>query len=342
MIHRFVDLQGGIFPYAKDIFNSGTSDEYSQIWAVATAGGGPYAVTTHTTNGTIDTDPHVSPDGSMIVFLRATGFGSPKLWIVNSDGTGLTQIDSNTGCNAPMWHPDGSKILYRRGNGFRTIEPSGANNTAITITGPTGDVGLKHPTYNRDGTLIAFHDDFSAGGTPDALWVCNADGSSAAKLSDATQGGLGGFGISWAHGTDTIAFVERISGTNHVSTIEADGTGKTQITSTGISPGPSRFAWSPDDVDVFTGRQVTPWSLYRVPASGSGESAVSPTLALFQVVGRGQGFVHTNGRIYTIRRTTGDLVSILPDGSDLRVEDTPTNGPTFFDSLSITGNGTEL
>lgn len=341
MIHRFVDMQGGIVAYSKDIFDNGTSDEYSQIWAVPSFGGAAYAVTTQTTNGTIDSDPDVSPDGSQIVFLRATSFGSPTLWIVDAAGGTPTQLDSNTGCAAPMWHPDGTKILYRRSTGFRTINPDGTGNTSLTITGPTGDSGIKHPTWNRDGTLIAFHSDFSSGLTVDELWVCDADGSNAAKLSDATRGGLGGLGLSWAHGSDVIAFEERVSSNNHVSVINADGTGKTQLTSAAIVPGLTKYAWSPDDSLIFTPKQSTPWTLYQVPVSGAGESAVSPTLEMQQNVGRGQAFVF-HGRVYTIRRTTSDLVSVLPDGSDLRVEDTPRSGPTFFDTLALSGNGTEL
>jgi len=339
VIHRYVDLQAGIVAYMRMIFDG--SNSYNQIWAVPSSGGTPVQLTSPTTDGTIDSDPDVSPDGSQVVFLRATGFGSPKLYIVNADGTGETLLDNNTGCFAPMWSPDGSKILYRRGSGFRTINPDGTGSTAITITGPTGDAGIKHPTWNRDGTLIAFHSDFSSALTVDELWVCNADGSSATKISNASRGGLGGMGISWAHGSDVIAFTERISSNNHVSIINADGTGKTQLTTSAISPGLTKYAWSPDDSLIFTPRQVTPWSLYQVPSAGGGESQVSPTLEMFQTVGRGQAYVF-GGRVYTIRRTSGDLVSVALDGSDLRVEDTPDlTGPTFVD-LALAGNGTEL
>jgi dipeptidyl aminopeptidase/acylaminoacyl peptidase len=339
VIHRFVDLQAGIVAYMRMIFDG--TNSYNQIWAVPSAGGAPMQVTSSTTDGTIDSDPDVSPDGSQVVFLRATGFGSPKLYIVNADGSGLTLLDNNTGCAAPMWSPDGTKILYRRATGFRTVLPDGTGNTAITIIGPTGDAGIAHPTWNRDATKIAFHSAFSSALTPDELWICDADGSNAAKISDATRGGLGGLGISWAHGADVIAFVERISSNNHVSIINADGTGKTQLTSAAISPGLTKYAWSTDDSTIFATRQVTPWSLYQVPAAGGGESAVSPTLEMLQTVGRGQPFVHGN-RIYTIRRTTADLVSVLFDGSDLRVEDTPDLvGPDFID-LALSGNGTEL
>jgi len=339
VIHRYVDLQAGIVAYMRLYFDG--TNSYTQIWAVPMAGGNPIQLTSPTTDGTLDTDPDVSPDGSRVVFLRAVGFGTRKLYIVNSDGTGETVLDNTTGCNAPMWSPDGSKILYRRGTGFRTINPDGTGNTSIVIIGPTGDAGIFHPTWNRDGTKIAFHSDFSSGLTLDELWVCDADGSNAAKLSDATRGGLGGLGISWAHGSDVVAFTERVSSNNHVSIINADGTGKTQLTTGAISPGLTKYAWSTDDTLIFTPKQTTPWTLYQVPADDSGESAVSPTLEMHQVVGAGQAFVYGD-RVYTIRRTTQDLVSVAFDGSGLRVEDTPDlSGPTFID-LRLSGNGSEL
>jgi hypothetical protein len=199
-----------------------------------------------------------------------------------------------------------------------------------------------HPTWNRDGTKIGFHYDFDSGITVDELWVCNADGSSATKLSDATRGGLGGLGLSWANGSDVIAFCERISSNNHVSSINADGSGKTQLTTANIAPALTKYAWSNDDTLIFTPLTAsTPWTMYQVPANDTGESAVSPTLTCHQVVGAGQAFVY-GSRIYTIRRTTQDLVSIMFDGSDLRVEDTPDLvGPDFLD-LRLSGNGTEL
>jgi hypothetical protein len=35
------------------------------------------------------------------------------------------------------------------------------------------------------------------------------------------------------------------------------------------------------------------------------------------------------------------LVSVLQDGSDQRTEDTVESGPVFFETINMTGNGTE-
>ena len=61
------------------------------------------------------TDPVISPDGRKIVFTAGdidAGSASP-LWVVSSDGTGLTQLTTD-GANdyRPSWSPDGSQIAF--------------------------------------------------------------------------------------------------------------------------------------------------------------------------------------------------------------------------------------
>lgn len=339
MIHRFVNLPAaGVFAYHRKYFPGAVV--YQQIWAVPLGGGSPIQLTTTTDDGTIDSDPDVSPNGSRVAFLRDVGFNGASLWIVNADGSGETQLDSTLGCTAPMWHPSGTKILYRIGGAFKTIEPDGTNKTDVSpdATPPSGVFTAVHPTWNRDGTKIGFHYDFSAGGTADELWVSDADGTNATQLDTITTGGLGGLGLSWMNSADTIAYTGLVSSTRHVFSIGADGTGKTQLTNTGISPSLSKYAWSNDDASIFAAQaDASPWTMYDVDPGG-GQSAVSPTLNGSASVGEGIPVVGSNGRVYVIRSSTFDLVSIQADGSSLRVEDT--EGADF--SLAITGNGTEL
>ena len=50
--------------------------------------------------------PAWSPDGSRIVFER-NGY----IFLVNQDGTGLTQLSPTTG-SEPTWSPDGRHVMY--------------------------------------------------------------------------------------------------------------------------------------------------------------------------------------------------------------------------------------
>lgn len=58
---------------------------------------------------TNDCDPYYSPDGTRVAFTRVTiAGGHREVWVVNVDGTGLTQLTSNLGGSnnssyAPVW-----------------------------------------------------------------------------------------------------------------------------------------------------------------------------------------------------------------------------------------------
>lgn len=321
-----------IFAYSREYF---ATDSYRQLWYVPQAGGSPVQVTNPTGDGDFDTDPDVSPDGSQIVFLRRTSFGSYTLWVIGANGAGATQIDSTAGCSAPMWSPAGDLIVYRIGATAYTIRPDGSDKTTLAPSGVVGAV--RRPTWNRDGTLIAFQVEQTGGTTPEELWVMDADGANAAKLDDLANTGLGGLGISWANGSDVVAYT-RGTGDNDVYTIDADGTGKAAITTGTItSPALTRYAWSPDDSTVYGIKDGSaPWAWYKIPAAGSGESLLDSTVPS-ATVGEGQAWV-AGSRVYTVDDDE-NLVSVALDGSDPRAEDGDSFS-TFF--CVVQGNTTGL
>ncbi len=60
-----------------------------------------------------------SPDGSKIAFsgyppTGKVGEGVPQIYVINSDGTGITQLtfDTTSGSHGPSWSPDGTKIAF--------------------------------------------------------------------------------------------------------------------------------------------------------------------------------------------------------------------------------------
>ena len=64
------------------------------------------------------TDPHVSPDGKLVVFvLRNTDLeanrGRTDLWVVGADGTDLRQLTSHEENDSnPRWAPDGKSVWF--------------------------------------------------------------------------------------------------------------------------------------------------------------------------------------------------------------------------------------
>ncbi|MGW0086582.1 serine hydrolase [Streptomyces sp. NPDC003393] len=78
------------------------------LWQVATADGEARQLT----QGTADTAPTWSPDGTRIAFLRARD-SAPQLWILPATGGEAEQVTNlPLGAGAPVWSPDGSKIAF--------------------------------------------------------------------------------------------------------------------------------------------------------------------------------------------------------------------------------------
>lgn len=338
MIHRFVDLQVGVVAYMRLIFDG--TNSYDQTWAVPSAGGTPIQLTFRTTDGDQDISPCVSPDGTKVAYVSGTGFANYKLRIVNADGSGDALLDNNTPCASPTWHPDGSKILYRRGNGFRTVEPDGSNNTAITPSpAPTVGFTLRAPIYNFDGSLISFSVDDNLSGVLNTLWVMNADGSGAASIS--TTRNTGATISSWSPIANRVAFLKANGANTDLVACDEDGSNVTTIKAT-IVGGMERMAWTPDGTAVMYAHNTpATGTVFAGEADGSGSNALSPTLQRHNA-GHSGPFVFGD-RVYVVRLTTQDLVSVALDGSDLRVEDTPDLvGPDFLDLRFLDAGGTDV
>lgn len=340
MIHRFIDqVAAGVFPYQHDIFDG--TNAYDQTWAVPDTGGAPVQITSRTTDGDQDISPCVSPDGTKIAFVRGTSFGSYKLYVADADGSNVVALDTNTGCAAPVWRPDGAKILYRRSNGFRTVNPDGTGNTGITISpAPTSGFILNCATYNYDGTLIAFSVDDNLSGVANTLWVMAENGTGAASISTTTN--TGPTISSWSTVANRIAFIKKNGANEDLVACDEDGSNVTTLKAS-IAGGIMRFAWVRDGSAVIhTHNSPSSGSVYSADATGAGSAALSPALRLLSSGFTGP-MVHTNNRVYVVRSSTQDLVSVLPDGSGLRVEDTPDLvGPDFVDLRLLDGGGTAV
>lgn len=328
----------GIFAYAKETFDDGTNFIYQQIWTVPLGGGTPTAVTTPTADGSLDSDPVVSPDGTQIVFLRAVSYGTPDLWIMDADGSNAAALVTTGSPTGPSWHPDGSKILFRSTTQIRTVEPDGSNlTTLITKTGAFS------PVYSGTADFIGFAVDQASGATADELWVMDADGTNDTQIDTLAAGGRGGLGICSPDGTDVFLYSTGGStASSQAYKINADGTGKTDITTGNIGPAFTKWSAATDGLRVFTPNTngAAPWTMYEIPISGAGESALSPTLDADATTGRGQAII-ARTRLYTVLDADGSLVSVLQDGSDQRTEDTISDGPVIFETINMTGNGTE-
>lgn len=159
-----------------------------------------------------------SPDGSQVVF---SGYGydasgkvyGQELFVMNANGTNILQITHDLAVDGfPAWSPDGRSIVYAsyRGSNFR-----GSNFVP-------GCLGLPD--------------------CPSDLYLIDANGGTPTQLTDDV---VGETQPSWSPDGSRITFVTvRADGTGTLEVMNADGSGRTPITS-GSGSFLSFPRWSP-------------------------------------------------------------------------------------------------
>ena len=133
-----------------------------------------------------DASPQWSPDGTQLLFRRATD-GISDIWVMDADGTDQVRLtDNGAGNYDPRWSPDGSQVLFTSELGGDTdigiMHADGTDQRPLTDH-PAND---EYPTWNIDGSLIAFQSSRYGGPT---IWLMRADGSDASLLIGAQPAG---------------------------------------------------------------------------------------------------------------------------------------------------------
>jgi len=165
-----------------------TGSQEGNLLTIPVTGGTPLTLQTDQVFATGDW----SPDGNRIAFVSTRDGGNSHVFVINADGTGLTEITKLAGSaeGAPSWSADGRHIAFMRAfggaDGIWTVDPDGSN--PVQVTTKAGDA---YPSWSPDGSRIAFTSTRDGAGD---LYIVNADGSQLQRL---TTTGVYRTGTKW-------------------------------------------------------------------------------------------------------------------------------------------------
>lgn len=223
--------------------------------------------------------PVWSPDGTRIAFESLGGSGDYEIYVVNADGTGLTQLTNNTvNDNEPTWSPDGTKIAFIRRSDPSTWLIYGMNSTG------SGQALIANPgTFPGGSTNYAANPDWSPSGDRIAydnlqIFVIAADGSSGAAVTNACCDLLP-TKPSWSPDSARIAFEQEhymsdVETPKHIEVMNADGSSRQVITPLDefyrTDP-----VWSPDGTRIIYTDEQCSSCLVFIDPDGTDQSPTS-------------------------------------------------------------------
>jgi len=173
-------------------------------------------------------DPDWSPDGSQIIFCLMGGSSDDsKLYLINADGTGLTEIGLGFD---PSWSFVEDKIAYNSNNQIYTMNSNGEDITQLTTEYSNGN-----PAWDPDGTKIIYTYYYEAGKA--SIWIMNSDGTGKIPLTTSTDGecslpsfSYDGSKIVYVKGPIWNTFVEMLpTELNEIWVMNSDGSNKHMI-----------------------------------------------------------------------------------------------------------------
>jgi TolB protein len=241
-----------------------------------------------TDDGSYNTDPAWSPDGSRIVF-ESTRRGRSDLYLMDVTATRVSWLTGGAGFNEqPRWSPDGAWISF-------TSSRDG-------ISAPVGVDG-----FHRD------------------VYLVRPDGSGLHRLTVGV--GFNG-DVAWAADGTHLAFTSDRAGAFDIYVMNPDGTGQRQLTHHEGGRGFAAYAtWSPDgSLLAFNATNPTGdpalASLYTIDVAGRGGKRItrgydfhpnwSPESRWIAFLGSRGG----HSQLFAVRPDGSDLTELTTDPSD--------------------------
>jgi len=263
-------------------------------------------------------DVHWSPNGSKLAF-RGWTRGDYALYIVNADGSGLTNVTGSMSVSEFSWSPDGSMLAFTAFQKENDLDIFVVNSDGTGLRPLVESPLTEHrPQWSPDGTRIAFERwpvrDVDPG-TAD-IYTVGLEGEGAVPLI--TSSGWDG-GVSWSPDGSLIAFSSQREGNEEIHVVNVDGSDERTLTDLGTA---EQAAWSPDGARVsFVANDGQQWDVWIVNADGSGLARLTPVErddgpAVWAPDGSRLAFTASNVTGGGDNTGTFDVYTIRPDGTE--------------------------
>jgi Tol biopolymer transport system component len=213
-----------------------------------------------------DVDPDWSPSGDLIVFGSARNNPDElDIFMVSSDGSGLTQLTDNPGFEvAPTWSADGKYIAFHsdEAGDFEIYVQNLEAGEAVRVTNSPGvDYQVD---WSPDGERLVFA---SARVNRSEIWVMDADGTNPVQLTDWPSSAQAH--PRWSPDGKTILFTSDKDGEGAVYTIPVTGGEAVRVSPAGIAA--ETPAWAMNGKAILysaTSPTDTNLDLWMLPLAG--------------------------------------------------------------------------
>ena len=245
--------------------------------ATATTGTAPAATATTAPDATATTAPAATATvpatavppttgvtGKIVMTSNRTSFDD--LYVMNADGSGLTQITTFGQSYEAHFTPDGNAVVFYHNADIYKVNVDGTGTTNLTNTPEQFE---DYPVVSPDGSKIAYLFAWQGGFE---IYTMNLDGSGRQPVTsrnlDLTP--------TWSPDGSRIAFTSARSGSLNIWSVNADGSDLKQVTFFGSNRGVYTPVFSPDGSKIaFTTITAgTSFEIWTVGANGGGETKV--------------------------------------------------------------------
>ena len=177
---------------AQIVYEVGDGRDNGELWVMNADGSNPHRLSNQVVLGRA---PAWSPNGGSVAFMRQGSDGYWQIIVLDvSSGRETQLVHSGEQCRFPNWSPDGRTIVYNtyaalspRGQTFEVwrVSADGGGPQRLTFDGDNGRPSWlraePQPEGSPDGGFIVYnHGDY--------LYVMDADGGSARRLSETFNG----------------------------------------------------------------------------------------------------------------------------------------------------------